>query len=89
MKRIHVDFNTLNSEPVDLVKLAAPGTLQEEELPAIEPGERVMLYDSDGLEVEAVLIRDSEGWWMAAPDAATWRDTAPEQSLLPPMEAMS
>lgn len=87
MKRIHVDFNTLNSEPIDLVKLAAPGTPQEAWLPALEPGERVILYDSDGLEVEATVIRDVEGWWMAAPDAATWRDTVPEQNPWPPMGA--
>jgi hypothetical protein len=78
-----------NSEPVDLVKLAAPGTPQEARLPVLEPGERVILYDSDGLEVEATVLRDAEGWWMAAPDAETWRDTAPEQNPSPPMGATS
>lgn len=89
MKRILVDFNTLNSEPVDLVKVAAPGTAQENRLPALESGERVILYDSDGLEVEATIIRDVEGWWMAAPDAGTWRDTVPEQNPLASTEATS
>lgn len=77
LKRIHVDFNTLNSEPVDFVKLAAPGSAQESQLPALEPGERVMLFDSDGLEVEATVVRDVAGWWMAAPNAETWRDAQP------------
>ena len=46
MKRIHVDFNTLTSAPVGLVKY-----LQEDERPALREGERVVLYDADGLEV--------------------------------------
>ena len=79
MKRIPVDFNTLNSMPVDLVKVAAPGTWQEEELPPLCDGERVILYDGDGLEVEAIIIHDEKGWWMAAPDGDTWRDTNPAQ----------
>lgn len=89
MKHVLVDFNTLNSKPVDLVKLAAPGTPQEARLPALDPGERVILYDSDGLEVEAIVIRDDEGWWMAAPDAATWRDAMPEQTSAPSTQVPS
>ena len=87
LKRILVDFNTLNSAPVDLVKLAAPGSTHESELPPLIPGERVTLYDSDGLEVEATILRDEAGWWMAEPDAATWRDTVPNQMPLPFVEA--
>ncbi|MGH2502335.1 MAG: hypothetical protein ACRDID_07440 [Ktedonobacterales bacterium] len=75
MKRIFVDFNTLNSAPVDLVKLAAPE--QASELPPLCNGERVILYDADGLEVEATVILDEEGWWLAAPDGDTWSDTIP------------
>ncbi len=74
MKRIHVDFNTMTSAPVDLVKLAGPGTWQEATLPSLADGERVLLYDADGLEVEAIVIHDTAGWWMASPDETTWHD---------------
>ena len=84
MKRIHVDFNTLNADPVDLVKLAAPGSWQEAELPPLMPGERVILFDSDGLEVEAAILHDIAGWWMASPDQTSWRDIAPQPTLKPP-----
>ncbi|GEM_PF-1096023 len=87
LKRIHADFNTLDSEPVDLVKLAAPGTWQERELPSLKQGERVILFDSDGLEVEATVIHDEDGWWLAAPDQMTWHDTKPSEIPLPPVEA--
>jgi hypothetical protein len=79
MKRIPVDFNTLNSEPVHLVKIASPGSWQEAELPPLVQGERVLIYDGDGLEVEATIIHDEEGWWFGAPDGDTWRDTIPAQ----------
>lgn len=55
MKRILADFNTLGSAPVDLVKLAAPRSWQERQLPHVQQGERVVLYDHDGLEVEGVV----------------------------------
>ena len=74
LKRIHVDFNTMTSAPVDLVKIAGPGAWQEATLPDLTDGERVTLYDADGLEVEATVIHTDTGWWMAAPDVATWRD---------------
>lgn len=77
MKRLWVDFNTLSSAPVDLVKIAAPGSADEQTLPALRQGERVLLYDADGLEVEAIIIHDSAGWWLALPDTSTWRDTVP------------
>lgn len=80
LKRVRADFNTLNSEPVDLVKLASPGSWQEKKLPPLENGERVLLYDWDGMEVEAIIIHDEEGWWMAAPDGDTWHDTSPMDS---------
>ncbi len=75
MKRVRADFNTLNSAPVDLVKLAAPGSWQEQALPPLEDGEQVLLYDFDGMEAEATIIHDEEGWWLADPVGATWRDT--------------
>lgn len=86
-KRIHVDFNTLTSAPVGIVKLAAPGSWQEEELPPLADGERVTLFDADGLEVEATVTQDNAGWWLATPDDATWRDTVPQLTPLPPLEA--
>lgn len=89
MKRILADFNTLDSEPVDLVKLSAPGSWQERRLPPLLKGERVILYDADGLEVEATVFYDEEGWWLAAPDATTWRDTIPQDAPLPDEDAAS
>lgn len=87
MKRILADFNTLDSAPEDLVKLAAPGSWQEQQLPPLQQGERVVLYDADGLEVEATVIHNEAGWWLAAPDGNTWRDTIPHATPLPPVEA--
>lgn len=84
MRRIHVDFNTLTSAPVGLVKY-----LQENgELP-LQEGERVLLYDADGLEVEATVesytTTRGEKVFVAAPDETTWRDTVPQE--LPPPSA--
>lgn len=74
MKRIVVDFNTLTSEPVGLVKLGQIGTPNADRLPSLHDSERVMLWE-EGLEVEATIVFDSEGrWWMAKPDEATWHD---------------
>jgi hypothetical protein len=83
MKRLWVDFNTLPSAPVDLVKIVAPGSAEEHALPPLRQGERVLLFDADGLEVEAIIIHDSAGWWLALPDAPTWRDTAPASDSTP------
>jgi hypothetical protein len=49
MKRVLVDFNTLTSEPVGLVKIADPEDVFA--TPPFEQGERVLLVDSD-LEAE-------------------------------------
>ena len=87
LKRIEVDFNTLNSALEELVKLASPGSWQEQRLPPLRQGERVLLYDADGLEVEATIIHDEAGWWLAAPDGATWRDTMPTDNPLPSLDA--
>jgi hypothetical protein len=70
MKRIEIDFNTLNSEPVGLVKIASPRSKRT--LPPFEQGERVLLVDSD-LEAEGIIILE-DGWIMARPDPATYRD---------------
>jgi hypothetical protein len=83
MKRIQVDFNTIASEPIDVIKF---GTRQErEELPrlGLQAGERVLLFDGEGLEGEAILSRTGSDAWMADPDPATWRDTGPQASPRP------
>ncbi len=83
MKRIEVDFNTLMSEPVDLVKLGQAGTPNGDQLPPLCDGERVLLWEP-GLEVEANIIYDAEtNYWLARPDEATWRDLP----ILPEEEA--
>lgn len=79
MKRISVDFNTLNSAPVDLVKFPQDGT------PALVEGERIILTD-DELEVEAIVVSYTTPWGelrlMAAPDAGTWRDLVPQDDTI-------
>ncbi len=44
MQRIPVDFNTLNSEPIDKLKLGHEGASNGDALPPLEPGERVLFY---------------------------------------------
>lgn len=74
MKRIEVDFNTMTSEPVDLVKLGQIGTPNGDRLPPLTDGERVVLWEP-GLEVEAIIVYDATAnYWMAQPDRTTWRD---------------
>lgn len=70
MKHVLVDFNTLTSEPVGLVKIADPDDVFTS--PPFEQGERVLLVDSD-LEAEGNVILE-DGWIMARPDPATYRD---------------
>ncbi len=80
MKRFEVDFNTLTSEPVGMVKIGQLGTPNGDRLSDVHDGERVILWEP-GLEVEAILVFDApERYWMARPDEATWRDLplAPE-----------
>lgn len=86
MKRIHVDFNTMTSEPVGLIKY-----LQEDGQPPLQEGERVVLYDADGLEVEAIVVpyttARGERMLLGAPDEATWHDTISQENPMPPIEA--
>lgn len=86
-KRIHVDFNTLTSEPVGLVKY-----LQDDGQPFLQEGERIVLFDADGLEVEAIIVpyttARGERVLLGAPDEATWRDTIPQEIPMPPVEAL-
>jgi hypothetical protein len=71
MKAISVDFNTLNSAPIGLVKIAGPQS--DRVLPPLEQGERVRLVDSD-LEAEGAILIREDGWIMACPDEETFRD---------------
>ena len=73
MKRLAVDFNTLDSEPIDLVKIAEVGSERARELPSLVDGERVVLWEP-GLEVEAIIVFYKGRYWMARPDRSTWRD---------------
>lgn len=85
MKRIFVDFNTLTSAPVDIVKFRERYTPPELHL---REGERVVLYDCE-LEVEAVLHdRDGENW-MATPIPGTWRDVHNETPGVEELERWS
>jgi len=45
MKRISVDFNTLTSEPVGIVKLGQVGTPIADRFPPLRAGERVTLWE--------------------------------------------
>jgi hypothetical protein len=45
MKRLAVDFNTLDSEPIDLVKIAEVGSERARELPSLVDGGRVFLWE--------------------------------------------
>ncbi len=74
MKRIMVDFNSLNSEPVDLVKLGDTSRLTV----PLEPGEQVELYDDEILVVARVQYDPEDDFWMASPEWSTRRQTPPE-----------
>jgi hypothetical protein len=71
MKEIRCDFNTVTSEPLDLIKL---GQLH---IP-LEDGELVWIYD----EKMIVLARvQREGiFWLAEPEWHSMRPTPPELS---------
>ena len=87
MKRVEADVsNSMTSEPVGIVKLASPGSWQARRLPPLEDGERVLLRES-GLEVEAIVYCDEDGWWLAKPVEGTWRDLPEEYDI--PLEADS
>ena len=73
MKRISVDFNTLTSEPVGLVKLGRIGTPNGNRLPPLAEGERILLWE-EGLAVDAIVSFDgASNYWVATPDTSTWR----------------
>ena len=74
MQRIYVDFNTLMSEPVDLVKLStdtSPNHLSWKD------GEHVILFDEE-MEVEATILYSKQyHYWLAEPDWTTRVDLLP------------
>lgn len=86
MKLIHVDFNSMTSAPVGLVKY-----LQQDGQSPLREGEHVVLYDADGLEVEATVkiyvTARGKKVFVAEPDEKTWHDTVPQDIQLPPTEA--
>jgi hypothetical protein len=45
-----------------------------------------LLFDADGLEVEASDALDDAGWWLATLDDATWRDGVPPEAPSPSIE---
>lgn len=77
MQRLSVDFNTIDSEPVDLVKLGQIGTPNGDQLPPLSEGEHVILYDEE-MEVEATIEYDAEQhFWLASPDWTTRNNLSP------------
>lgn len=73
MPRIYVDFNTLNSEPIDMVKIGQDGI---DAMPKLHDGEQVVLYDEE-MEVAATVSYDAvHGMWLAVPDWSTRADLA-------------
>jgi hypothetical protein len=74
MQRLYVDFNTMMSEPVDLVKLS---TDKSSDHPAYHEGERVVLFDEE-MEVEATILHSAKyHYWLAEPDWSTRVDLLP------------
>lgn len=76
MQRLYVDFNTLTSAPVDILKL---GGVERDDLPPLCDGEQVIAYDSE-FEVQARVIFDPEhAFWLAEPDWTTRRNFATQE----------
>ena len=81
MQRLYVDFNTMMSEPVDLVKLEADHAPVKRPHPSFHEGERVLLYDEE-MQVEATIhFSERYHYWLAEPDWATRTDLVPASHL--------
>lgn len=78
LKRISVDFNTLTSAPEGIIKIAGPKSIRK--LPPLEQGERVLLWEP-GLEAEGMILLQ-DGWVLAIPDEATYKDTPLDEKYL-------
>lgn len=74
MRKIYVDFNTMMSEPVDLVKLSTDTSPNHS---SFHEGEHVILFDEE-MEVEAAIFYSKQyHYWLAEPDWATRVDLLP------------
>ena len=77
MRRIPVDFNTLTSAPVGVVKFHATDPVTGESYEDLAVGDQVELYEDEATTALVVQATVSERWhelWLAIPDTATWRD---------------
>ncbi len=77
MRRIPVDFNTLTSAPVGVVKFHAIDPLAGESYEDLAIGEQVELYEDEATTALVVKATLTERWhelWLATPDPATWQD---------------
>lgn len=76
MRRIYVDFNSINRDPQGRIALGQEGTPNGDDLPPLLPGERVVFYDSE-LEVTGTvqfeMVHDRR-FWLGVPDWSTMRD---------------
>jgi len=82
MQKLYVDFNTMMSEPVDLVKLEADHAPFKQPHPSFHEGERVVLYDEE-MQVEATVhYSERYHYWLAEPDWATRIDLMPATQRL-------
>ncbi len=67
---------------MDKLKLGHEGMPGGDRLPALEPGERVIFFDSEMQvegTVEYVMLRDRR-YWLGVPDWSTLVDTKPLES---------
>ena len=74
MRRLLVDFNTMQADPQERVILGEVGTPNGDRLVGFQPGERVVL-DGGDLQVEGILVYDREHQvWYALPEWTTRQD---------------
>lgn len=77
MRRIPVDFNTITSAPVGVVKFHAVSPLTGESYEDLVVGERVELYEEEATTALVVTATITERWhklWLATPIPETWHD---------------
>lgn len=74
MRRIEVDFNTLNSAPIDMMKFHTVSPLDGTSYEDLQVGDQVELYEPEEeteLRVRATISGRYEGLWLATPDFST------------------